>query len=52
MGVEAQQWLITDVKVDGDRVEIHLGGGGEGSRAASHANKVGAGYLRAPVDRA
>jgi len=52
VGVEAQQWeTITDVKVDGDRVEIHLGGGGEGSRAANHANKVGAGYLRAGGSR-
>ena len=35
VGVEAQQWeTITDVKVDGDHVEIHLGGGGEGRRGA------------------
>lgn len=52
VGVEAQQWeTITDVKVDGDRVEIHLGGGGEGNRAANHANKMGAGYLRAGGSR-
>src|ERR1700687_3001734 len=52
VGVEAQQWeTITDVKVDGDRVEIHLGGGGEGRRGANHANKVGAGYLRAGGSR-
>jgi hypothetical protein len=52
VGVEAQQWeTITDVKVDGDRVEIHLGGGGEERRGANHANKVGAGYLRAGGSR-
>lgn len=52
VGVEAQQWeTITDVKVDNDRVEIHLGGGGEGRRGANHANKVGAGYLRAGGSR-
>lgn len=52
VGVEAEQWeTITDVKIDGDRVEIHLGGGGEGRRGANHANKVGAGYLRAGGSR-
>ena len=52
VGVEAQQWeTITDVKVDGDHVEIHLGGGGEGRRGANHANKVGGGYLRAGGSR-
>ena len=52
VGVEAQQWeTITDVKVDGDRVEIHLGGGGEGRRGANHAEKVGAAYLRAGGSR-
>jgi hypothetical protein len=52
VGVEAQQWeTITDVRVDGDHVEIHLGGGGEGRRGANHANKVGAGYLRAGGSR-
>ena len=52
VGVEAEQWeTITDVKVDSDHVEIHLGGGGEGRRGANHANKVGAGYLRAGGSR-
>ena len=52
VGVEAEQWeTITEVKVDSDRVEIHLGGGGEGNRAANHANKMGAGYLRAGGSR-
>ncbi len=52
VGVEAEQWeTITDVKVDGDHVEVHLGGGGEGRRGANHANKTGAGYLRAGGSR-
>lgn len=52
VGVEAQQWeTITDVKVDSDRVEIHLGGGGEGRRGSNHANKVNAGYERAGGSR-
>jgi hypothetical protein len=52
VGVEAQQWeTITDVKVDGDHVEIQMGGGGEGRRGANHAEKVGAGYLRAGGSR-
>lgn len=52
VGVEASQWeTITDVKVDSDHVEIQLGGGGEGRRGANHANKVGAGYLRAGGSR-
>jgi hypothetical protein len=52
VGVETQQWeIITDVKVDNDRIEIHLGGGGEGRRGANHAEKVNAGYLRAGGSR-
>jgi hypothetical protein len=52
VGVEAQQWeTITDVKIDGDRIEIHLGGGGEGRRGANHANKVSASYMRAGGSR-
>ncbi len=52
VGVETQQWeTITDVKLDSDRVEIHLGGGGEGRRGSNHANKVGASYLRAGGSR-
>jgi hypothetical protein len=52
VGVEAQQWeAITDVKVDGDRIEIHLGGGGEERRGSSQANKVSANCLRAGGSR-
>jgi len=41
----------TDVKVDKDKVEIHLGGGGEGRRGSNHANKVSPGYKRAGGSR-
>jgi len=52
VGVESEQWeTITDVKVDNDRIEIHLGGGGEGRRGANHAEKVSAGYQRAGGSR-
>jgi hypothetical protein len=48
VGVERDEWVtVTDVKVDSDRVEIHLGGGGEGRGASKNANKKGAGYKRA-----
>jgi hypothetical protein len=52
VGAEAEQWqTITDVKVDSDRIEIHLGGGGEGRRGANHASKVNAAYMRAGGSR-
>jgi len=48
VGVERDEWVtVTDVKIDSDRVEIHLGGGGEGRGASKNANKKGAGYKRA-----
>jgi len=48
VGVEREDWAtITDVKVDSDRVEVHLGGGGEGSGASKNAEKKGAGFKRA-----
>ncbi len=41
VGVQAgESDIITDVKFDNDRVEIHIGGGGEGRRGSNHANKV------------
>jgi hypothetical protein len=43
--------IITDVRFDKDRVEIHIGGGGEGRRGSKHANKVNAGLLRAGGSR-
>lgn len=52
VGVERDEWVtITDVKVDSDRVEIHLGGGGEGHGASKNANKKGAGFKRAGGSR-
>ena len=52
VGVERDEWVtITNVKVDSDRVEIHLGGGGEGSGASKNAEKKGAGFKRAGGSR-
>ena len=52
VGVEkGEDVVITNVKVDSDKVEIHLGGGGEGRRGSNHANKVGAGFKRAGGSR-
>ena len=52
VGVDRDEWAtITDVKIDSDKIEIHLGGGGEGRRGSNHANKVGAGYKRAGGSR-
>jgi hypothetical protein len=52
VGVARDEWVtITDVKVDSDRVEIHLGGGGEGSGASKNAEKKGAGLMRAGGSR-
>jgi hypothetical protein len=52
VGVDTNQWVtITDVKVDSDRVEIHLAGGGEGHKASKQAAKRGAGEERAGGSR-
>jgi hypothetical protein len=52
VGVARDQWVtITEVKVDSDRVEVHLGGGGEGSGASKNAEKKGAGLMRAGGSR-
>jgi hypothetical protein len=52
VGVERDEWAtITDVKIDSDRVEIHLGGGGEGRGASKNAEKKGAGFKRAGGSR-
>ncbi|MGA3210332.1 MAG: hypothetical protein ABSD20_03440 [Terriglobales bacterium] len=48
VGVERDEEVtITSVKVDSDRIELHLGGGGEGRGASKKAAKKGAGYKRA-----
>lgn len=52
VGVERDEIVtITDVKVDSDRIEIHLGGGGEGRGGSKNAAKKGAGYKRAGGSR-
>jgi len=52
VGVERDEWVtVTDVKIDSDRIEVHLGGGGEGSGDSKKANKKGAGYKRAGGSR-
>ncbi|WP_263350853.1 hypothetical protein [Acidicapsa acidisoli] len=52
VGVERDEWVtITDAKIDSDRIEIHLGGGGEGHGASKNAAKKGAGYKRAGGSR-
>ncbi|MGO9862707.1 MAG: hypothetical protein ACLPLR_03760 [Terriglobales bacterium] len=52
VGVERDEWVtITNVKIDNDKVEIHLEGGGEGRRGSNHANKVGPSYKRAGGSR-
>ena len=52
VGVERDEWVtVTNVKIDNDKVEIHLEGGGEGRRGSNHANKVGASYKRAGGSR-
>jgi hypothetical protein len=52
VGVARDEWVtITDVKVDSDRVEVHLGGGGEGRGASKNAEKKGAGLMRAGGSR-
>jgi hypothetical protein len=52
VGVERDEWVtITNVKIDSDKIEIHLEGGGEGRRGSNHANKVGASYKRAGGSR-
>ncbi len=52
VGVERDEWVtITNVKIDSDKVEIHLEGGGEGRRGSNHANKVGPSYKRAGGSR-
>src|ERR1700761_6040003 len=42
VGVEQNEWvIITDVKVDSDRIEVQLGGGGEGRGESKKAERAG-----------
>ena len=52
VGVEANDLVaITEVKIGGDMVEIHLGGGGMGRRGSKHAQEEAPGYKRAGGSR-
>ena len=52
VGVEANDVVtITDVKIGGDVVEIHLGGGGMGRRGSKHAQESDPGFKRAGGSR-
>jgi hypothetical protein len=52
VGVDANQVvIITEVKIDDDRVEVHLAGGGEGRRAGKHAEEKAPVYMRAGGSR-
>ena len=52
VGVEREEWVpITELKINSDRVEVHLAGGGEGRGGSKNAAKKGAGYKRAGGSR-
>ncbi len=52
VGVESNEVVsITDVKIGGDMVEIHLGGGGMGRRGSKHAQETTPGFKRAGGSR-
>jgi hypothetical protein len=52
VGVEAHDLVtITEVKIGGDMVEIHLGGGGMGRRGSKHAQEEAPGFKRAGGSR-
>jgi hypothetical protein len=52
VGVESNEVVtITDVKIGGDMVEIHLGGGGMGRRGSKHAQEQTPGFQRAGGSR-
>jgi hypothetical protein len=52
VGVESNEVVtITDVKVGGDMVEVHLGGGGMGRRGSKHAQETTPGFKRAGGSR-
>jgi len=52
VGVEANDVVtITAVKIGGDMIEIHLGGGGMGRRGSKHAQEEAPGFKRAGGSR-
>jgi hypothetical protein len=52
VGVESNEGVtITDVKIGGEMVEIHIGGGGMGRRGSKHAQETTPGFQRAGGSR-
>ena len=52
VGVESNEVVtITDVKIGGEMVEVHLAGGGMGRRGSKHAQKEDPGFQRAGGSR-
>jgi hypothetical protein len=52
VGVDSNEVVtITDVKIDSDKVEVHLAGGGQGRRGSKHAQKTSPVYMRAGGSR-
>ena len=52
VGVESNQVVtITNIKIHGDMVEVHLGGGGMGRRGSKHAQSTAPGFQRAGGSR-
>ncbi len=52
VGVESNEIVtITDLKIGGDMIEVHLAGGGMGRRGSKHAQKKDPGFQRAGGSR-
>jgi hypothetical protein len=52
VGVESNEVVtITNVNIGGDKIEVHLGGGGQGRRGSKHAQETSPGFKRAGGSR-
>ena len=52
VGVEANQPVpITELRIGGDKIEVHLAGGGQGRRGSEHADDKAPSYQRAGGSR-
>jgi hypothetical protein len=52
VGVDRDQPVpITEVRIGGDKIEVHLAGGGQGRRGSEHADDKAPGYQRAGGSR-
>lgn len=52
VGVDSNEVVtITNVKIDDDKIEVHLAGGGQGRRGSKHAQKTSPVYMRAGGSR-